>query len=149
MGRLAFADNGYVVHRPNPEQDVDYDTRGDFGEEGFAGRQPVIVDNRDIYVGSPDWYHDDVAKHHGIDPDYWHLPQGYFGSKSPQWGGGNLKWYRTPAEHPEIAQALNQAGYKIPNMDPEAQPDYETDDDLWADDPPEYHHPLDEEDEWR
>lgn len=120
MGHVIFSDNGWQVKLPSPLQDAYYDSRGAdaYNAAEFQGRRPVLVDDqaRQIYVGEPDWYHHDCAAHHGV--DQWNLDQGYFGG-GPEWGGGNLAWYgfrnQPPAHHADVAQALIQAGFQIPN----------------------------------
>lgn len=121
---LVFSNSGWIVHHPDPERDVDYNTRGagphGDGEE-FQGRRPVLADpdTRNLYVGEENWYHGDTATHHGVgDKDYWTWHEGYFNG-GPNWGNGALQWYGAAdgPPHQEIAQALTEAGYPIPNPD--------------------------------
>lgn len=122
-----FAHNGWIVHHPNPEADPEWDERGDLPNlSGFKGRRPFIIDEgkRHIFLGAPNWYHEDVVKHHHLDKDdpyaAWTMTKGYFGG-GPEWGNGLLKWYPTideedvPEYHPDVAQALIEAGHDIPN----------------------------------
>lgn len=118
MDNLVFTASGYVVHRPNPAMDHRYDDRQSPSFYEFGQRQPVIVKGRDIYVGDRNWEHGEAADHHNISTSVYDDQHGYFGG-GPKWGNGNLLWYMfnspTPGQHAGVAQALEQAGYPIPN----------------------------------
>jgi hypothetical protein len=121
-----FAHNGWIVHHPNPQTDPEYNEREAPSYVNFEGRRPFIVspERRHIYLGEPNWYHDDVAQHHHLNDEdefaSWAMPKGYFGGGT-QWGNGLMKWYDTPDEggvpeyHPDVAQALTESGFNIPN----------------------------------
>jgi hypothetical protein len=136
MDAVRFSTEGYVVHRPNPDIDPNYDQRGALGSDAaeFQGRRPVIVQGRDVYVGDQNWYHGDVASHHGIREDLFADPHGYFGG-GKHWGNGALAWYGAtkPSDHPGIASALQQAGYPIPNHSETTPPKDHFDDADWGD----------------
>jgi hypothetical protein len=143
-GLRVFSDAGWVVHLPNPEADERFNERGpsQWSMDGaeFAGRRPILAnpDTRDIYVGAPNWYHYDTAGHFGVSE--WDNDRGYFGGGS-MWGDGNLRWYgygeQPPEHHPDVAKALTEAGFEIPNHDgigsvDEGDEDWQ-DDGLWED----------------
>lgn len=107
------------MHHPNPEQDPDFNDRGaqSYDMAEFQGRRPILADptNRHVYVGEPNWYHYDVEKHHDL-ADTWNMNKGYFGAQGKDWGNGKLAWYGGENEHHnDIAQALIEAGFDIPN----------------------------------
>lgn len=135
---LVFSDNGYVVHnadKPHAAYPNDLSTPD---SSDFQGRVPLIVKDRDIYVGRPNWYHDHVMGYHGVYSSPFDHPHGYFGG-GKNWGNGDLSWYGykepTEQEHGAIAEALQEAGYPIPNPTRAAPHLYDDDEDLWDDDP--------------
>jgi hypothetical protein len=110
MARLVFSHTGYVVHHP----------ASSLSKEGSAhvyrGRIPVVVRHRDVYVGAPNWTHNDIANHFHISSDPHSDDYGYFAGDS-EWGGGELTWFdnATP-DHEEVAKALVEAGYHLPGL---------------------------------
>lgn len=119
-----FAHNGWIVHRPNPEADYEYSKRGVHENplaSGFQRRRPIVADERQrkVYVGEPYWTHDDVLDHHGLDA--WSAPHyGWFEGGS-EWGNGGLQWYgrEAPEFHGDVAHALLESGFEIPNPEGE------------------------------
>lgn len=137
MANLIFTAHGIQVHMPR--EDAEENWRGD--GDGFEGRVPLLWNKktRNLFVGNPDWYHADVYQHHHVpDRDYDDLQHGYIGSPNPEWGGGNLAWYgHEPAEHADVAKALMEAGFQVPNPKPEEkppEPEWQTEQDSSADD---------------
>lgn len=128
-----------------PKEDWYSDGYGAIEEDAaeFAGRRPILVDDtkRHIYVGEPNWYHSDVTAHHELPYSTYEYGQGYFGG-GKVWGGGNLKWYGNgsssggvPPYHTDVAKALQEAGFEIPNADSTenaAEDDFGLED--WSDD---------------
>lgn len=137
---LVFSYRGYVLHQPDPETAHEFDPMP-YQVSSFGGRIPLIIKGRDVYLGAPNWYHNDILHHHGIDADQWTHPFGYFNGNK-DWGDGALKWYGTSRldqadagedEHREVANALMQAGYPITNPNTKAH-ENGLDDDVWDDD---------------
>lgn len=125
---MIFTASGIAVVPPSPERDPDYQSYGDHeGFSQFHGRVPLLwhPQSRRVYLGAPNWYHQDVVKHHGLD-DYKSAMEMTHGmvKGGPEWGNGHLTWFReSPEEHPEIAQALEDAGIEVPNHDQPTVPD--------------------------
>jgi len=119
MGKLVFSETGIQVHLPDPANDVDFDSRGDrSGSGGLGQRRPLAYDekNREAWVGEPGWYHSDLYRHHGTDYDSG-LDEGYF-EGGHIWGRGHLEWYTDPpATHADVANALTESGFSVPNAD--------------------------------
>lgn len=117
---MIFTANGITVVQPDPARDVDFHERGDKeGYSRFDGRIPILWDERSrrLYLGAPNWFHGDVAQHYDIGAGHG-LDEGMVAG-GPEWGSGHLKWFLPdePKEHPEIAEALQEAGIRVPNPD--------------------------------
>lgn len=116
-GRRVFTQSGWIVNHPN-KHDPSYLAYGSDATPEFKGRVPILAHptSRRVWVGGPGWYHFDVMDNHTLPGDESDYERGYFGG-GPQWGNGNLRWYGMDpfSEHKDVANALTQAGYTIPN----------------------------------
>lgn len=122
---IKFTDNGYTVHRPMVDEPLEDD---EF--EDFSGRIPFIYHphTRNVYMGAPNWFHHNVQSAHGLDYSNPEV-RGYLGTND-KWGRG-IQWYGKPADHQEVSNAIQQAGYEVQDSEAPPQIDY---DDLWEDD---------------
>lgn len=127
---VKFADNGLTVNFPDREKDPYWDEYGaplDAMPE-FQHRRPLLYDrNRNVYVGEPGWFHEDLYSHHQIpEENRGQYQEGYIGDRR------NLIWYGgEPENHPQVAEALDQSGIKIRNS--ESQPHHLDAEPNWED----------------
>lgn len=99
--------------------------------EAMQGRVPVIVRNRDIYLGAPNWWHDDAYEHHGLDRSF-EDSLGYFGG-GKKWNNGRFTWLgHPPFEDGDIRQTLQREGILHPSQ-AEAMPEGPLPDIDWDD----------------
>lgn len=117
------------------EPDLEHPNAQHYGDdsEDFHGRQPVLYHepSNTVYLGGPNWYHDEAYEHHGI--PHGSLQEGFIGGGS-QWSNGKLSWYgNEPHYHAQINEALEKAIPGITTPDPDYQPPKDDEGD-WTDD---------------
>ena len=126
MASLRFSRQGLILHLPGEDEDFGSANGG----YGLGTRIPIILQNRDLYVGKEGWFHKDLRTHHQLAYDMSNQKEGFFNG-GEEWGNGNLGWWLgEPDEHEDVKHALLDAGYTIMDNPPEeAKPDF--DEDFW------------------